>query len=400
MNPQPQDLATMGQFLRAMPQKYVLNFNSFIHGFYSPRYVFAPTAAIVQQKKYPDVSFYQGVIQWDLMRGMTDAVIIRAGQNNWVDTQFVRNWAEARARGTLRGVYWFYDGRRSPTDQADLLVSLIKNDPPEMDIIFDWETNYGGAYEGIKNVVAMMKRVEALMAGKYVAMYTGYYWFIQNSNPLTHAAEYAYLKTKGLHLAWYTNDASLVKVPPPWNSLFLWQFGTPAEGAAYGCAIPNIDMNYFNGTLSEFTARYGVSTTPPPPGATMNGTAKENGGRIGNIRTTPSRYGNTVATSPAGVTIQFVKIVNSIDVGAYAADEWFELPDGRFLNYIISGQKYFTILSMPTETPPPPPPTPATPSIYISHTFTDALSVTQPDGTVKSYNASFTVPNVEYKPNP
>ena len=609
ITPAPQDRATMGQFLRNKPQKYVLNFNTFVHGFYSPRYAFAPTATIVQQKKYPDVSFYQGVINWDMMRGMTDAVIIRAGQRNYVDTQFVRNWAESKARGMLRGVYWFYDGRMSPTAQADYLVSLIRYDLPEMEIIFDWETNYGGMYEGLPNVVAMMKRVEALLPGKQVAMYTGYYWFIQNSNPITHAAEYTYLKTKGLHLAWYTNDASLVKVPQPWSSIYLWQFGTPTEGAQYGCITPTIDMNYFNGTLSEFAARYGVTVTPPIGygytktrinnsdvhivklqnfarahvtknsalttvssaakskaakyaingdgwannrplslassngdlynpvqfdgrpfiNITSDGTIKastindntsynlvsgtrwsvkagvnvfandtdpehvtelhprsaigytadnkiilcvvdgrsatnrgvtlkelstimieagawyavemDGGGssalfvtdRIVNVPSdgaeravinhlllfegAPMRYTATAIANntktrpnhntltdfnpsryhPAGAIfsgdVLWIADAGNKDASQYVGDTWLQIGASEWVAVTHRGTKICTLVD--NGTPPP-----ATPSIYISHTFTDSLAVTQADGTVKNYNANFTVPNVEYKPQP
>lgn len=43
--------------------------------------------------------------------------------------------------------------------------------------------------------------------------------------------------------------------------------------------------------------------------------------------------------------------------------------------------------------PPPPPPDPTTPSVFITHDFSDTLTI---DG--KVYTANFTVPNVEYKP--
>lgn len=42
-----------------------------------------------------------------------------------------------------------------------------------------------------------------------------------------------------------------------------------------------------------------------------------------------------------------------------------------------------------------PPPPPTTQSIFVSHTFNDTMTV---NGV--TYTATFTVPNVEYKPNP
>ncbi len=258
--------AYMGQFLQNQQERKI-NLNTFINGFSAPRYAFGMTAIITQEKNYPDVSFYQKVINYSLMRSMTDTIIVRAGQNNWIDSEFVRNWMNAK--GMKRGVYWFFDGRVTPQSQAEILVNLIKSDMPEMEIWIDWEHNYGGAYEGLKSVVAMMKRIEELLPSAVVGVYTGYYFFVQNSNSLTNAAEYTYLKNKPLWLAWYTSDASIVKIPAPWSSLLLWQFGTPAVGYDYGCGTLNLDMNYFNGSQAEFTERYGVTVTPPT-GETMS----------------------------------------------------------------------------------------------------------------------------------
>ena len=56
---------------------------------------------MIQQVEFPDVSFWQGVIDW---RKMGSAVIIRAGQNVWVDTKFETNRTEAVARGMAWGV--------------------------------------------------------------------------------------------------------------------------------------------------------------------------------------------------------------------------------------------------------------------------------------------------------
>ena len=45
-------------------------------------------------------------------------------------------------------------------------------------------------------------------------------------------------------------------------------------------------------------------------------------------------------------------------------------------------------------------PAPVVESIYISHTFTDTLIVEKPDGSTQTYSATWTMPDVEYKPNP
>lgn len=261
--------AQLGEGVREYGEKEVRNINTLIHSFYPPRYAFPfQQINIIAQKRIPDVSFYQKAIDWDKFRTNTDAVIIRAGQGAGVDDYFFINYTAAHKRGMLRGVYWFYDGRISPGAQADLLVSLLRDQEPETDIWIDWERSYSGGFEGLPNVVAMLQRVELLLPGAKVGMYTGYYWFVGNSNPITHASQYTYLKTRPLWLAWYTSDMAIVKIPNPWSALQLWQFGTPAQGVQYGVATQEIDMSYFNGTEADFYAQYGTAT-PPPTGETM-----------------------------------------------------------------------------------------------------------------------------------
>lgn len=222
--------------------------------------------SIIMEKEFPDVSFYQGTIDWEVMANKTDAVIIRAGQNTWVDARFQHNWSEAKRLGMKRGTYWFYDDRTSPGAQAQIVADLLQDDQPEMEVWCDWEKSYGGQFSGLRNVVAFMQAVEARLPSARVGMYTGYYWFRENSNAVTNASQYAYLKDKPLWLAYYA-DVSEVRIPAPWTSLLLWQYGTPAIGPEYGVESTEIDMNYFNGTQADFDQRY---EAPPNGGGTVD----------------------------------------------------------------------------------------------------------------------------------
>ena len=235
-------------------------------------------------KRFPDVSFYQGAIDWVTMRAQTDAVIVRAGQRTWPDPKFAANWRQAREQGMTRGCYWFYDDRASPGEQADLLLSLIQPDPPEMEVWIDWETSYGGAFAGLGNVVAMMEAVERGLPGARTGTYTGYYWWREHTNPTTHASQYRYVAARPLWLAWYTDNPAYVLIPAPWTALTLWQYGTPAIGADYGVQSVEIDMNAFNGTADEFAARYGA---PPPPPQENTMEYREVTADVLNIRSTP-----------------------------------------------------------------------------------------------------------------
>lgn len=238
--------------------------------------------------EFPDVSFYQGTINWDMMDANVGAIILRIGQNTWVDTQFERNYTEAKKRGIKVGGYWFFDGRVSATQQANAIKSVMTNKTLDMELFIDWERNYGGMNEGLPEVVSLMQACETVKC-KSVGMYTGYYYFFDNTSPTVHASQYTYLKQHPLWLAWYA-AASQVKVPAPWSEWTHWQYGTPAEGAIHGCSSVEIDMNNFNGNIAAFEARYGGTVTTPPTGVTMTK------GLMLNYTVNVRNSGNVIAT--------------------------------------------------------------------------------------------------------
>lgn len=251
--------AVMGEFLQRKPS---LNLNTALNYLLTKDSRLIPSALITQVVSFPDVSFYQEEIDFSIMCERTDAIILRAGQNMWKDDQFERNYAEARACGKKIGVYWFYDGRASPSDQGKVLVSALLGKTLELGVYIDWERNYGGAHEGLRPVVALMEMVEnAGLDIKEVGLYTGYYFFRGNSNPITNASQYEYLKRHPLWLAWYTNIPTDVRIPAPWTDLLIWQYGTPVMD--FGQKTLEIDMNWFNGTQKEFEERYGEIVEEP-----------------------------------------------------------------------------------------------------------------------------------------
>lgn len=86
----------------------------------------------------PDVSFYQNDpntprgIDFVRMNQVADFVIVRAGQNQWIDPNFQDNWRNAKAAGLPRGSYWFYDSRADPRRQAELWVDTLNGELGEL----------------------------------------------------------------------------------------------------------------------------------------------------------------------------------------------------------------------------------------------------------------------------
>lgn len=245
-------------------------------------------------EEFADVSFYQAGMNWDKYAQHARAAFIRIGQNTWKDPEFETNYTEARRRNIALGGYFFFDGRATPNQQASTIINAMQGKYFELELMVDWERNYGGASEGPKNVVKLMQLVEAAgIQCKAVGIYTGYYWFTGNSNVGVNTEEYAYLKTHPLWLAWY-GAAMLVKVPPPWADWTHWQYGTIAE--AWGQSGKELDRNKHNGTRAQFASRYLGGVISPPTGEPM---WKEAVGNI-TIRTGPgATYSNATLNGVA-----------------------------------------------------------------------------------------------------
>jgi GH25 family lysozyme M1 (1,4-beta-N-acetylmuramidase) len=299
-------------------------------------------------------------------------VIIKGCDGSVNSQYYFEHVAAAKEAGIPWGMYvWLYPAGKVNIDaQVNAWHARSQIDPPPMGIFIDAEWTYYGGLPANPNATDLRSAHDKIRVrqGKPAITYT--------------AKGYADTYLKGFDWSreelWAASwGVTMPVMPNGATGYILHQFTSTwkYEGVNY-------DGNYFNGTDAEFIARYGG--TPPPNGGSMNGTAQEKGGRVGKIRATPSRYGTQTGTSPAGATIEFVRVANSIDSGIYAADQWFELPDGRYLNYIISGAKYFTILTMPTTEPPPDPdPTP------LPATYAATLDVKDTAGTlVASYKGT------------
>lgn len=241
----------------------------------------------------------------------------------------------------MRGTYFFYDGRASPGRQAALLVSLIREDPPELGVWIDWEHNYGGAWEGLRNVVAMMQEVERLLPGVEVGLYTGYYFFRENSNPILHRSQYAYLATKKLWLAFYAL-LTAVRIPAPWLHMTYWQKGTPAVGRAWGCESEEIDMN------EDMDGDPDPTPIPPIEEPMVTTQYRFTYSPLTTERTSPS-----VTATATGTTYVPGDVVNVVEIVTIAANKWFELDNGRFAAYIYNGTTRAELVPV---TPPAPVP--------------------------------------------
>lgn len=94
-----------------------------------------------------DVSHHQGVINWELLRNRgavngqpLSFVFIKATEgSDIVDTQFKRNFSEARKYGIMRGAYHFYRTTTPAKQQAEHFIRNVELQPGDLPPVLDVE---------------------------------------------------------------------------------------------------------------------------------------------------------------------------------------------------------------------------------------------------------------------
>jgi len=221
----------------------------------------------------PDISFYQDdnttpeQINFSTMKKKSDFVIIRAGQNLWIDSDFNTNWKAAKEAGIPRGSYWFYDSRIEPKLQAELWRDVLDGDQGELPLFADFEENYGGEFKGWRKWYAFLEYLKDAMPGKEIVIYTAFYYWQSNApDAENHASSLEYFHQYPLWIANY--GVNKPNIPAPWgeDEWLLWQYTDKGDGLGYGVESLGIDLNYFNGDAAAFKERFNISDSPPPSG--------------------------------------------------------------------------------------------------------------------------------------
>ncbi len=308
----------------------------------------------------PDISFYeddpqtpQG-IDFPKMRQSAEFVIVRAGQNLWVDPDFKLNWREAKLAGFPRGAYWFYDSRADPKRQAELWAQQFDGDFGELPLFADLEENYGGAYKGWKNWYNFLERLKQLTGGKEIAIYTAYYYWRDNApNASTQASALEYFHQYPLWIAHY--GAVKPSVPKPWTAdeWLFWQYTDHGDGKLYGAESNGIDLNYFNGDLDTFRARFKIGDAPPPPPPPPPPPIPDTGTPTGKMYLVTAQPSLRVREGP-GTSYNSIGLLSTNEVveeiGATTDRAWLRI---RRADNSLIGWSFATYLKFINPTPPP-----------------------------------------------
>jgi len=358
-----------------------------------PEIRIAPTILIQTLIRLADVSFWQDVINFVVMKAAGLAgVIIRAGQGGWEDIKFKINWALARAAGLPRGSYWFYDSRKDPRAQAELWWSLLDGDTGELVHVADFEESYGGSYGSkahFKEFLLHFQELSGLPANR-IAIYTGFWWW------LARVGDDPFFVRYNLWLASYGSMES-ARIPAPWsaNDLLFWQYTPSGNGVAYGVSSAEIDLNWYCCDTIAYHRRFPlIEGEQPMPEPTTDYVYKitplySDGSKLrpepdtGNTPLSVKLAYGAYAYGNRKLTIAEDKfeMINGVNTQVNKAnDVWLEvlemngtvLSAPAYIAEIHLGRRYATI----TQIGAPPPPPPAE-EIVITQTFSSPGYISQ-----------------------
>ncbi len=192
-----------------------------------------------------DISHYQGTIDWPLLCTNRDDpnspiqfIFLKATEGgDYIDSTFSSNFAQARASGFIRGAYHYFIPTTDARKQAQFFISQVQLQPGDLPPVLDVET-VGRKSSGtdIKTSVKIWLDIVEAYYGVTPILYT------------SHKFRERYL-----------SDAMFDKYPY-WIAHYYvdsvryaghWEFWQHTDvGSVDGIRGP-VDLNVFNGTLSE-----------------------------------------------------------------------------------------------------------------------------------------------------
>ncbi len=202
-----------------------------------------------------DVSYWQETINWSQVAasGVKFAFIRVSYGLEFYDSQFENNWSGARANGIYRGAYQYFLAGQDATEQAQMLLDAI-GEPQDGDLppVLDVESygNDGISAATIDAGVREWVTVVENALGRKPLIYTS--WGVWGN--MTGSTDFGDIPL------WVANwGVSCPSVPDGWNAWDFWQ--TTDSGSVNGIG-GNVDLDKFNGTLSDLEA---YATWPDEP---------------------------------------------------------------------------------------------------------------------------------------
>jgi GH25 family lysozyme M1 (1,4-beta-N-acetylmuramidase) len=203
-----------------------------------------------------DVSEFQGNINWGAFHasGRAFAVIRAADGAGYLDPTFHQNWSGAKAAGVLRGVYQFFRASEDGTAQANVVLQQLGGDIGELPPVADVEVTDGVGPGTLNTHLAQwIARIQGA-TGKTPIIYTSPGLWPSLSGSSQFAGDTLWVADWG---------PSCPALPSPWSNFKFWQY---ADNGSIPGISGAVDLDVFNGTMSDLLAYAGAAPKGPPTG--------------------------------------------------------------------------------------------------------------------------------------
>ena len=228
-----------------------------------------------------DISSYDTASDWNAVRNQgVRFVFVKASENVTADSRFVPNWQGAKGAAMYRGAFhFFHPEHNNAAQQASTFIQTVGSDKGELPPVLDVEPVYDANKKDItpigsallNQVQTWLNQVEAAF-GRKPMIYTS------NSYATSHGLNASWLANYPLWLAQYpympgtTNQysdptnvpspsANMPQQPTGFRPWIFWQYSSVGVLSAFSSRI---DMDYFNGSLTDLANFAGTTISQPP----------------------------------------------------------------------------------------------------------------------------------------
>ena len=197
-----------------------------------------------------DLSSHQNpdAINYPVLFGQLDGVILRCAYGDWKDPAFERHYAEATARGIPVGAYQFVTQFDTVTNQLRVLSECVAGKNLRMGIWGDIEIEYNKPLITREQVINYISGADSVHG--QIGIYTGAWSW----NPVMQSPIFAD------HKLWVATYGASPILPIGWTSWWLWQYTSSLYLEGYG---DRLDSNYFWGRRADWDAWINGTEAPP-----------------------------------------------------------------------------------------------------------------------------------------
>jgi lysozyme len=204
-----------------------------------------------------DVSNHNPSINWQTVKnaGVLFAFVKATEGATYQDPTFTRNWSAMKEVGIIRGAYHFFRPNRTPEEQVNNFLSLVKFQPSDLPPVLDvesWPQTVGQQWKSLtleQRITAIKSWVQLIeqRTGEKPIIYTSpSFWreYLNNTQDFT------------AHPLWIAHYTSRPEPDVPANNwggkgYKFWQY---TESGTVAGVTGNVDRNRFKGTLENLIA--------------------------------------------------------------------------------------------------------------------------------------------------